>query len=125
MHQFALWPLLVAMAAVIAANTVACPLWMSASGMESDASGMGNDPHSDEHNVPDSCPPSICVAASPYIVAQFRADELPPLQEYPAEAPEAARLSSVPVTVVSPQGDWIPPPESSDPLFLRLRVLLI
>ena len=118
MTRRAIGPLLVAMAEILAANTVACPLWMSVSNMESH-------PSSEEHNAPDSCPPSICTAASPYIVAQFRGDDLPPLQELSAEAPEAARPSGAPDNVIGPQGDWIPPPESSEGLFLRLRVLLI
>ena len=110
--------LVVAMVGVLAAGAVACPIWMS-------ALHANSDPCSEESKVPDPCPPSICAAAVPYIAAQIRADDLPPLHELPAEAPEVAMLASVPVaTFLSPLDDWIPP-GSSGPLFLRIRVLLI
>jgi len=110
--------LALAMAGVLAAGAVACPMWMSAFNAHSD-------PCSEESKVPGPCPPSICAAASPYIAAQIRADDLPPLHELPAEAPDAAILERGPAaTVLSPQDDW-KPPGSHGPLYLRIHVLLI
>lgn len=111
------WVLLFAMVGVLAAGSVACPLWMT-------ARTIGADPCSHDTPAPEECPPSVCASASPYLGSDLRGSDVPDLQECAGEASEALAGLALQSAVRDSHQDWIPP-GLSDPLFLRFRALLI
>jgi hypothetical protein len=113
----AYWVLLFAIAGLLAAGSVACPVWIS-------AMNASSDPCSDEAPMQEECPPSICAVGSPYLASDIRRSDAPDFRASHAEVPHVAAALAWPTTVRQRHQDWIPP-GSRDPVFLRIHVLLI
>jgi hypothetical protein len=116
------WLFVLTLAGLPVGNSIACPLWMS-SVDAARAKGRCHQQGSDSKH----CPATVCQVEAPYLLADrvspATPHAAPVVKELPATA--SALISTPPVVTRT-----ILPAEriarhSSEPLFLRIRVLLI
>lgn len=99
------------------ASAVVCPLWMLAASQD-------HTPCSHEGSAPESCPPSICQASSPFVVSNLSV-ALPLLVELDSSMIEAATNWKSPAIMPTRETRSESPPSVHGSLFLRTHSLLI
>ena len=99
------------------ASAVICPLWILSASQD-------HMPCSHEGTSPESCPPSICQASSPYLVSSLGSATLPLLVELDSATIDPTiswNSLAVPVGQIHSES----PPGAATSLFLRTHSLLI
>lgn len=99
------------------ASAVVCPLWMLAASQD-------HMPCSHEGSAPESCPPSICQASSPFLVSNLSV-ALPLLVEFDSAMIEPPTNWNSPAIMPTGETPGESPPGAYGSLFLRTHSLLI